>query len=816
MRLISLRLRNFRQHADTSVTFRPGLTGIIGPNGAGKSTILEAIAWALYGAQAARGTNDTIRFSRAGPRSRVEVELRFGLGGHEYRVVRTLNGAEVFLDNSAAPVAATLGGVTQYLQSRIGMSREEFFNTYFTGQKELQFLAAMGPTERGRFLSQVLGYERLRRAQDILRDRRKELRAEIKGLQTTLGDLHELETARIEAHRQVGEAVAALKEAQAETEVAAGDLRATVPKWEAAQAARERHRELSQAVEAATREVEVARRDVGRAEAELEGVAKAEAELAPLRAQLEALPATDEECRRFADLARKEERRKALARQLADLDAELARGAERLERLESAPELEKKYAWELEKLRAERVEVEKSLEEKKSAWLADRQDAFTKLQNYRDRGKELKEQIRSIEQLGPEGTCPTCGRPVGDDYERLLDELNDQWVSIVQDGKWWSSRYEQIEKKPEEVGTLEELEKQLAQAIDDRAHKHTRCQSAIQELEGLTKEREARSARREELAAELEAVPTGYDAKLHRAAETKLRELQETAKKAARFEETARRRGDWEGQREEARKREAAALRAVGKAAEEREALAFSQADFDAAKAAHEAAAERHRRLELRATELKGVVRVAEQTLQTAQRAEADYHARAHDIRERESELKHHDELDVAYTELRTELNDQVRPELSEIASTFLAQLTDGRYTSMEIDESYNILVLDEGEEKPVISGGEEDVANLVLRLSLSQMIAERAGHPLSLLILDEVFGSLDVARRDNVVGLLHNLEDRFEQVILITHIEGIRESLDQVLRVEYDERAGTSIVREESNFGDDDGGLPEAPMAAD
>jgi exonuclease SbcC len=140
-----------------------------------------------------------------------------------------------------------------------------------------------------------------------------------------------------------------------------------------------------------------------------------------------------------------------------------------------------------------------------------------------------------------------------------------------------------------------------------------------------------------------------------------------------------------------------------------------------------------------------------------------------------------------------------VRPELSEIASMFLAQLTDGRYTAMEIDEGYNILVLDEGEEKPVISGGEEDVANLVLRLSLSQMIAERAGHPLSLLILDEVFGSLDVARRDNVIQLLHNLEDRFDQVILITHIEGIREGLDQVLRVEYDERNGTSVVREES-----------------
>ena len=179
--------------------------------------------------------------------------------------------------------------------------------------------------------------------------------------------------------------------------------------------------------------------------------------------------------------------------------------------------------------------------------------------------------------------------------------------------------------------------------------------------------------------------------------------------------------------------------------------------------------------------------------------AEEHYHERAREVEQREDEFRHHLELDNALTELRAELNAQVRPELSEIASAFLAQLTDGRYTALEIDDAYNLLVLDEGEEKPVISGGEEDVTNLVLRLSLSQMIAERAGHPLSLLVLDEVFGSLDLARRDNVVQLLRHLEDRFEQVILITHIEGIRESLDQVLRVEFDERTGSSVVREES-----------------
>ena len=76
-------------------------------------------------------------------------------------------------------------------------------------------------------------------------------------------------------------------------------------------------------------------------------------------------------------------------------------------------------------------------------------------------------------------------------------------------------------------------------------------------------------------------------------------------------------------------------------------------------------------------------------------------------------------------------------------------------------------------------------------------MIAERAGQPLSLLILDEVFGSLDESRRNNVVGLLRRLHDRFEQVIVITHIESeaVRDGLDRVMTVTYDEASGTSRV---------------------
>ena len=78
-------------------------------------------------------------------------------------------------------------------------------------------------------------------------------------------------------------------------------------------------------------------------------------------------------------------------------------------------------------------------------------------------------------------------------------------------------------------------------------------------------------------------------------------------------------------------------------------------------------------------------------------------------------------------------------------------------------------------------------------------MIAERAGQPLTLLVLDEIFGSLDENRRRQVIGLLRRLADRFPQVVLITHIEQVREGLDRVIRVEYDAARGMSVVRDDT-----------------
>ena len=215
MQINRIHLRNFRQHEDTELELGAGLTGIIGPNGAGKTTILEAIAWAMYGMPAARGSRDTIRRRGAGPREKVDVELDFALGAHHYRVVRSLNGAQLYQDGDPSPIANSLGSVTDRVTRLLGMTREEFFNTYFTGQKELAVMAAMSAPERAQFLSRVLGYDRIRAAQDRLREKRSALRARLDALRASLGDPAELDAAEAKARERVAAAQAAEAAAEA-------------------------------------------------------------------------------------------------------------------------------------------------------------------------------------------------------------------------------------------------------------------------------------------------------------------------------------------------------------------------------------------------------------------------------------------------------------------------------------------------------------------------------------------------------------------------------------------------------------------------
>jgi DNA repair protein SbcC/Rad50 len=799
MRLNSLHLWNFRQYLDTRIDFAAGITGIIGPNGAGKSTILEAIAWALYGMPAARGTRDSIRAYRASARASVKVELDFELGGHRYLVSRGLTTAELYLDGATAPIASSITGVTDMLRRRLGMSHDEFFNTYFTGQKELSVMAAMGPAERAQFLSRVLGYERLRTAQKLIRERRNAIISEATGLRAGMSDAETVNRVLHEAELRLYDARRRADAAETRRSAARAALDEVTPRWETMQRERDALQALAAEIRVAEGERASLTRDALRLDRELTEIASARDELNRLLVELTPFVDLQSELRLLERACNEEGRRGTLTETVKSLDTELERLVERRSKIESAPALETEASDALAQARAELEHVQAQFETAQNDWVRDKQEAETKREALLDHLRDVRQQREQIVELGENGICPICARPLETHFRNVLDVLDGQMESISVDGKYYRARIEQLAEMPAEVKVLDERRRAVFETIGKLERRLARVQAAVQELAGVTREISLKEERRATVARELATIAVSYDAARHGEVRRLVERLTPLSVRAARLATQLEREPHLVQQRETVVAATAAVAARLEELAARRATVEFSEETFSNMRARYEQAA-----AELRASELEAVAALSERasaatSLEAADQARAELARNEAHLGALMRERRLHEELDRAFSDLRTDLNQALRPELSDLASRYIRELTDGRYSEIELDEQYNIIVLEDAIPKPVISGGEEDLANLVLRLAISEMIAERAGQAFSLLILDEVFGSLDDTRRHNVVDLLRRLQDRFEQVILITHIESVREGLDRVITVCYDEESGTSRVQNET-----------------
>jgi exonuclease SbcC len=657
--------------------------------------------------------------------------------------------------------------------------------------------------ERAQFLSRVLGYERLRTAQGLVRERRKVIVAEASGLRSAMPDPDVVNRSLADAERRLADATARSAQSDARRVAARATLDALTPKWEAQQ----RERDTLQALGAELRVVDgeraAAERDAARLERELEEAARARSEVERLSTELAPFTGLQAELRELEKSCNEDRRRQTLADTERSLGEELARLRERLTKIESAPALEAEATAALAQTRAELEQAQAQFETSHTEWVRDRQEAETKRQALLDQLRDVNHQRDQIVDLGESGTCPICARPLGTHFRTVLEVLDTQIDTITVDGKYYRARIEQLEVVPIEVQSCDERRRLLFDSIGKLERRLAKVQAALIELNALTQDVEIKQRRATALAAELASISVQYDAGRHAEVRRLVQRLEPMAAQVAKLSAQLERAPQLAAERD----RVAVMMSQIRARALElstrRDALAFSEQSFATLRDAYERAA-----AELRSSELGAVAADAERmsaraALDAADQARAELSRNETQLAVLVADRRLHEELDRAFTDLRTDLNQALRPELSDLASRYIRELTDGRYSEIELDDQYNIIVLEDAIPKPVISGGEEDLANLVLRLAISEMIAERAGQAFSLLILDEVFGSLDEARRHNVVDLLRRLQDRFEQVILITHIESVREGLDRVVTVRYDEESGTSRVESEAAPGE-------------
>src|SRR6185312_5813115 len=160
---------------------------------------------------------------------------------------------------------------------------------------------------------------------------------------------------------------------------------------------------------------------------------------------------------------------------------------------------------------------------------------------------------------------------------------------------------------------------------------------------------------------------------------------------------------------DEERQRVAAALAQIDQRAAALEAtrgqLAFSEQSYLDLRDTYDRAASSFHGAELAAVTAEAELAAAHVALEAADQARAELTRAETRLGELTRERRLHDELDRAFGDIRTDLNQEMRPELSDRASRYIRELTDGRYSELELDDQYNIIVLEDAIPKPVISG---------------------------------------------------------------------------------------------------------------
>lgn len=131
-----------------------------------------------------------------------------------------------------------------------------------------------------------------------------------------------------------------------------------------------------------------------------------------------------------------------------------------------------------------------------------------------------------------------------------------------------------------------------------------------------------------------------------------------------------------------------------------------------------------------------------------------------------------------------------LKPRIEDIASEYFSIITDYKYTEISLDEDYNITI--DWKNLDLYSWGERDLANLCFRLSLWQNLTSSKWNPINFLVLDEVLASQDKERQQNILINLKKLENKFSQIILISHLEEIKDLATNLIEIK-------AISREES-----------------
>lgn len=834
---VKLTMRNFMCYRDNVPPLEFNgihLACLSGDNGNGKSAIIDAMTWALWGQARAKSDDDLIHSTQ----TEMEVEFDFTVGQQLYRIIRKRSRPkkrgsagqpvlefQIGTGNSFRPITGnSIAQTQQKIIDTLHMDYDTFINSAYLRQGHADEFTRQAPARRKEVLGNILGLSLYDALEEQAKELAKQQETEKTQLESTIRDIvDELAQKPIyEAElEQAQSQLSRIEETTREKEAGRNELR---QKKETLENKRAQLDELEARISHTVRDMERWNEQARQHQSRL----KEYEEIIGRRATIEEGYAQFTEARKTnEELEQKLRQSVNMERQRAQLDARIKEAGHSLNtehaviqreinnleiKVQKLPEL-KNQLHQVQMQMSQLAETEATLHQKEQA-NQQLQVQVNHLESEKTRlEREISELAEKIDLISSqtEAKCPLC--------ETELSREGLELIAVKYTGEKQSksdllqSSQAELSQKQAELSSLQNEKTQLESWLNQEKTKAQSQASIImkeiaeageaeQQLASLRKtldDIELRLAKRDFATTEqvaLEAIETelaslGYDSAKHEQAQRQLSQLEPYDQDRRRLEEAAR----LINQEREAASRAEEAVQGLRHSLEQdnqkREALTaelthLPQLLSDLARAEAE-----QQTLTAQRSQAQETVGSVKARIQRCAELEVRKKEKEEGLAQAAKEENIYKELARAFGKggIQALLIEMVLPEIEAEANRLLGRMTDNRMhvkfeTQREtkrgsVIETLDINIADElgTRNYEMFSGGEAFRIDFAIRIALSRLLARRAGAPLPTLIIDEGFGTQDSTGIEKLKEAINSIQDDFNKILVITHIEELRDA---------------------------------------
>jgi exonuclease SbcC len=829
---LSLTMRNFMCYGEQASSL--DLSGVhlaclAGDNGHGKSAIIDAMTWALWGKGRVSRDDDLVHL---GARE-MEVDLEFRLGDSRYRVIRqrqkngtrgrtslefqVLDGTE-FRSLTSNTIRQTQAAIIDTLH----MEYDTFINSAFLLQGRADEFTSRPPAERKRILGEILDLSYYDYLEERAKQFSKEADLRLRGITATLQEMQKELSRRPEYEEDLHRAERAASELTSRLRAEEESLRDLRAKKKELDLRQEESRGLESRKQQCESELARAKQEIENSDSKIasyqEILARGPTIEAGYQQLLDARKTEAELSRKLTRQARLSEQRGELLRIVDAARSQLSVERQRLTTTLSSLE---STAGRAESLERKLKEVREQLEhlaariEERDRLLAQEQELSNQEAALAAHNQQLKSEMGLLKEKlvlleDAEAFCPLCGSELEDEereniersYEREGTEKGDlyrQHSAAIERLKQEISDIrrtrDQADAEVSSLASLKGEEVSLARALEEArtaAGEFTKTNEDLQSLDRRLEENDFAPEERQPLKdLDEQLASIAYDANRHE-------EVRIVMEDSAHFEaenrdlESARQSLDAEREKVAERKERRAQLQREvddlsGRMAvlqERVQELREAARDLDALRSSVE-------QLQIDEADARLRLGAARQRFDHCLHLDEESEEKSRQEKETQQEKAIYDELRLAFGKkgVQAMIIEAVIPEIEDDANHLLARMTDGRLNvrlksqreTLKGDsvETLTIEVADElgARDYALFSGGEAFRVNFAIRVALSKLLARRAGARLQTLIVDEGFGTQDAQGRDRLVEAINSIQDDFELILVITHLEELKDA---------------------------------------